>query len=229
VVELYASKGSHIKYSTVQNWYAGDMNGLGGVLTCETKRGICAGENSKISWTQVESGSSITWKYPSVILRGANSVGEFYSVAITNQKQQSDTGTKMIHIGKKSRSRIVSKGISSGHSLSCYRGLVKIGTKAAYSLNTSNCDSMLMGYSAGSNTYPYIFVKQKTGIVCHEAKTSKLDNNKLFFFQQRGLSIEQTTGLIVIGFCQIVFNKMPLEFSNEVNELLNLKLERTVG
>eukprot|EP00245_Coleochaete_scutata_P004209 TRINITY_DN16493_c0_g2_i1.p1 TRINITY_DN16493_c0_g2~~TRINITY_DN16493_c0_g2_i1.p1 ORF type:complete len:557 (-),score=132.56 TRINITY_DN16493_c0_g2_i1:966-2636(-) len=229
VVELYAAENSEIKYSTVQNWYAGDEEGRGGVLNLVTKRGLCDGRASKISWTQVETGSSITWKYPSVILKGDKSIGEFYSVALTNNKQQADTGTKMIHIGKDTRSRIVSKGISAGKSKNCYRGLVQVNPTAHGARNYSQCDSMLIGDQAAANTYPYIQVKDPTARVEHEASTSKIGEDQLFYFQQRGIDAEQAVGMIISGFCRDVFNELPLEFAAEVNQLMSLKLEGSVG
>mmetsp|Transcript_39690 Transcript_39690/g.88185 ORF Transcript_39690/g.88185 Transcript_39690/m.88185 type:complete len:543 (-) Transcript_39690:865-2493(-) len=229
VVELSADTNAEIKYSTVQNWYAGDANGRGGIYNFVTKRGLCNGANSKISWTQVETGSSITWKYPSVVLKGDNSVGEFYSVALTNNMQQADTGTKMIHVGKNTRSRIVSKGISAGKSRNCYRGLVQIQPSAKGARNYSQCDSMLIGDNAGANTYPYIQVREPSAVVEHEASTSKIGEDQLFYFQQRGIDAEQAVGMIISGFCREVFNELPLEFAAEVNELMSLKLEGTVG
>jgi len=229
VVELYAASDAEIKYSTVQNWYAGDAGGIGGIYNFVTKRGLCAGNNSKISWTQVETGSSITWKYPSVILKGDRSVGEFYSVAITNNKQQADTGTKMIHIGKDSRSRILSKGISAGNSSNCYRGLVKINSAAHGARNNSVCDSMLIGNDAKSNTYPYINVRHPSGRVEHEASTSKIGEEQLFYFEQRGIDSEQAIKIVISGFCKEVFNELPLEFATEVDHLMSLKLEGSVG
>ncbi|GIL67189.1 hypothetical protein Vafri_20615 [Volvox africanus] len=229
VVELYCEKNAEIKYSTVQNWYAGDVNGKGGIYNFVTKRGMCSGTNSKISWTQVETGSSITWKYPSVVLAGDNSVGEFYSVALTNNCQQADTGTKMIHVGRNTRSRIVSKGISAGTSRNCYRGLVQVMPTAKGARNFSQCDSMLIGDRAGANTYPYIQVREPSAVVEHEASTSKIGEDQLFYFQQRGIDAEKAVGAIISGFCREVFNELPLEFAAEVNELMSLKLEGTVG
>ncbi|RMZ53370.1 hypothetical protein APUTEX25_004858 [Auxenochlorella protothecoides] len=220
VVELSAAADAEIKYSTVQNWYAGDAAGRGGIYNFVTKRGVCAGARSKISWTQVETGSAITWKYPSVVLAGADSVGEFYSVALTNNRQQADTGTKMIHVGPRTRSRIVSKGISAGQSRNVYRGLVSIGPGADGARNHSQCDSMLIGDEAGANTYPYIQ---------HEASTSKIGEDQLFYFQQRGVAVEEAVGMIISGFCREVFNELPLEFAAEVNQLMSLKLEGSVG
>ncbi|CAL9074079.1 unnamed protein product [Musa textilis] len=229
VVELYCHEGAEIKYSTVQNWYAGDEQGKGGIYNFVTKRGLCQGKGSKISWTQVETGSAITWKYPSVILRGDDAVGEFYSVALTKDFQQADTGTKMIHQGKNTRSRIVSKGISAGKSRNCYRGLVKVQPDAENARNFSQCDSMLIGDTAGANTYPYIEVKNPTARVEHEASTSKIGEDQLFYFQQRGIDHEKAVAAMIGGFCRDVFDKLPLEFASEVNALMNLKLEGSVG
>ncbi|TVQ48141.1 MAG: Fe-S cluster assembly protein SufB [Gloeocapsa sp. DLM2.Bin57] len=229
VVELVALDNAEIKYSTVQNWYAGDENGKGGIYNFVTKRGLCKGVNSKISWTQVETGSAITWKYPSCVLVGDNSVGEFYSIALTNNKQQADTGTKMVHIGKNTRSTIISKGISAGKSQNSYRGLVKIGPKATGARNYSQCDSMLIGDNAQANTFPYIQVDQPTARVEHEASTSKIGEDQLFYFTQRGISEEDAISMLVGGFCQDVLNKLPMEFAAEADKLLSLKLEGTVG
>jgi len=229
VVELYAAKGAEIKYSTVQNWYAGDENGKGGIYNFVTKRGLCDGDDSKISWTQVETGSAITWKYPSVVLKGDRSVGEFYSVALTNNKQQADTGTKMVHVGKNTRSRIVSKGISAGGSANCYRGLVQVNPSATCARNYSQCDSMLIGDQAAACTYPYINVREPSANVEHEASTSKIGEEQLFYMQQRGLDMEEAVGMIISGFCREVFNELPLEFAAEVNQLMSLKLEGSVG
>ncbi|CAM6017812.1 unnamed protein product [Sphagnum balticum] len=229
VVELYCAEGAEIKYSTVQNWYAGDAEGKGGIYNFVTKRGLCDGDKSKISWTQVETGSAITWKYPSVVLKGNNSIGEFYSVALTNNKQQADTGTKMIHVGKNTRSRIVSKGISAGNSVNCYRGLVQMQPSAHNARNFSQCDSMLIGDEAGANTYPYIQVKDPTARVEHEASTSKIGEDQLFYFQQRGIDAEKAVAAIIGGFCRDVFKELPLEFAAEVNQLMSLKLEGSVG
>lgn len=229
VVELSAGANAEIKYSTVQNWYAGDAEGRGGIFNFVTKRGLCHGANAKISWTQVETGSAITWKYPSVVLKGDNSVGEFYSVALTNHKQQADTGTKMVHVGKNTRSRIVSKGISAGNSVNAYRGLVQIQPTARGARNYSQCDSMLIGDQAGANTYPYIQVREPSAVVEHEASTSKIGEDQLFYFQSRGVEAEAAVGMIISGFCREVFNELPLEFAAEVNELMNLKLEGSVG
>lgn len=229
VVELVALDNAEIKYSTVQNWYAGDENGKGGIYNFVTKRGLCLGRNSKISWTQVETGSAITWKYPSCVLVGDNSVGEFYSVALTNHYQQADTGTKMIHIGKNTRSTIVSKGISAGHSQNSYRGLVKIGPKATGARNYSQCDSMLIGNTAAANTFPYIQVQNPTAQVEHEASTSKIGEDQLFYFAQRGISAEDAVSMMISGFCRDVFNQLPMEFAVEADRLLSLKLEGSVG
>jgi len=229
VVELVALDNAEIKYATVQNWYAGDANGKGGIYNFVTKRGLCQGANSKISWTQVETGSAITWKYPSCVLVGDHSVGEFYSVALTNHYQQADTGTKMIHVGKNTRSTIISKGISVGHSNNSYRGLVKIGPKADGARNYSQCDSMLIGDNAGANTFPYIQVQNQTGKVEHEASTSKIGEDQLFYFQQRGISLEDAASMMISGFCRDVFNKLPMEFAVEADRLLSLKLEGSVG
>ena len=229
VVELHAGARAEIKYSTVQNWYAGDASGVGGIYNFVTKRGLCKGEASKISWTQVETGSAITWKYPSVVLAGDNSVGEFYSVALTNNHQQADTGTKMIHVGKNTRSRIVSKGISAGQSRNCYRGLVQVQPSASGARNYSQCDSMLIGDRAGANTYPYITVREPSARVEHEASTSKIGEEQLFYFQQRGVSAEEAVSMIISGFCREVFNELPMEFAAEVNQLMSLKLEGSVG
>lgn len=229
VVELYCAESAEIKYSTVQNWYAGDAKGNGGIYNFVTKRGLCGGAASKISWTQVETGSAITWKYPSVVLKGDNSVGEFYSVAVTDNMQQADTGTKMIHVGKNTRSRIVSKGISAGKSMNCYRGLVQVQASAQNARNFSQCDSMLIGDEAGANTYPYIQVRNPFARVEHEASTSKIGEDQLFYFQQRGIDAEKAIATIIGGFCRDVFNELPLEFAAEVNQLMSLKLEGSVG
>jgi Fe-S cluster assembly protein SufB len=229
VVELVAMDNAEIKYSTVQNWYAGDKEGKGGIYNFVTKRGLCQGVNSKISWTQVETGSAITWKYPSCVLVGDNSVGEFYSVALTNNKQQADTGTKMVHIGKNTRSKIISKGISAGNSQNSYRGLVKIGSKATGARNYSQCDSMLIGSDSQANTFPYIEVQNNTAKVEHEASTSKIGEEQLFFFAQRGISAEDAVSMIISGFCKDVFNALPMEFAVEADKLLALKLEGSVG
>ncbi len=229
VVELVALDNAEIKYSTVQNWYAGDENGVGGVYNFVTKRGLAKGINSRISWTQVETGSAITWKYPSVILRGDNSVGEFYSVAVTNHHQQADTGTKMIHIGKNTRSTIVSKGISAGRSNNSYRGLVRIAPTATGARNYSQCDSMLIGDQSGANTFPYIQVRNNTSQVEHEASTSKIGEDQLFYFAQRGVSGEAAVSMIINGFCKDVFKQLPMEFAVEATKLLSFKLEGSVG
>ncbi len=229
VVELVALEGSEIKYSTVQNWYPGDKNGVGGIYNFVTKRGACRGRRSKISWTQVETGSSITWKYPSCILQGDESVGEFYSVAMTNNRQQADTGTKMIHIGKDTRSTIISKGISAGHGSQAYRGLVKVGPKASGSRNYSQCDSLLLGDKCGAHTFPYLEVNNETATVEHEATTSKISDEQLFYCRQRGLSEEDAISMIVHGFCREVLQELPMEFAVEAQALLGLSLEGSVG
>ncbi len=229
VVELVALDNAEIKYSTVQNWYAGDENGKGGIYNFVTKRGLCQGVNSKISWTQVETGSAITWKYPSCVLVGDNSVGEFYSVALTNNMQQADTGTKMIHVGKNTRSTIISKGISAGNSSNSYRGLVKVNPTAQGARNYSQCDSMLIGDNAHANTFPYIQVQNNTGKVEHEASTSKIGEDQLFYFAQRGISPEDAIFMMISGFCKDVFNQLPMEFAVEADKLLSLKLEGSVG
>ncbi|CAM9093243.1 unnamed protein product [Choristocarpus tenellus] len=229
IVELIAFKNAEIKYSTVQNWYAGDKNGIGGIYNFVTKRGLCIGENSKISWTQVETGSAITWKYPSCVLIGNESKGEFYSVALTNNYQQADTGTKMIHIGPNTRSQIISKGISTGNSKNSYRGLVKIGLKAFNSRNFSQCDSLLIDNNSQANTFPYIQVQNSTARIEHEASTSKIGEEQLFYFLQRGINIEEAISLIISGFCRDVFTELPMEFALEADQLLNLKLEGSVG
>ena len=229
VVELVALKDAEIKYSTLQNWYPGDKDGNGGVFNFVTKRGAARGENSKISWTQVETGSAITWKYPSVILQGDNSVGEFYSVALVNNYQQADTGTKMIHIGKNTRSTIVSKGISAGHGQNIYRGLVRIQKGAENSRNYTQCDSMLMGDECGAHTFPYIEVKNKSSKAEHEASTSKIGEDQLFYCNQRGISTEDAINMIVNGFCKEVFRELPMEFAVEARRLLEVSLEASVG
>lgn len=229
VVEIVAHKNGEVKYSTVQNWYPGDKDGKGGIYNFVTKRGICMGDNSKISWTQVETGSAITWKYPSVILKGDNSVGEFYSVAVTNNRQQADTGTKMIHLGKNTRSTIVSKGISAGYSNNAYRGLVRVAKGAKNARNFSQCDSLLMGDKCGAHTFPYIEIKDKTAVVEHEATTSKIGEDQLFYCQQRGIDKEKAVGLIVNGYCREVFNQLPMEFAVEAQKLLAVSLEGSVG
>ena len=229
VVELIALSDAEIKYSTVQNWYAGDENGKGGIYNFVTKRGLCSGKNSRISWTQVETGSAITWKYPSCILAGENSNGEFYSVALTNNFQQADTGTKMVHIGPNTKSRIISKGISVGYSSNTYRGLVKILPKAHNARNYSQCDSLLVGNNSHANTFPHIEVCNSTSKVEHEASTSKIAEEQIFYFLQRSIDFEQAVALIVSGFCRDVFNELPLEFASEADRLLSLKLEGSVG
>ena len=229
VVELIAHEGAEIKYSTVQNWYAGDKEGRGGIYNFVTKRGLCKGYKSKISWTQVEAGSAITWKYPSVILKGDNSVGEFYSVALTNNKMQADTGTKMIHLGKNTFSRIISKGISTDQSINSYRGQVRISENADNARNFSQCDSMLIGSDSKANTFPTIEVKNNTAVVEHEASTSKINADQLFYLKSRGLSEEQAVSLILHGFCREVFKELPLEFAVEAVKLLEMKLEGAVG
>ena len=229
VVELIALENATIKYSTVQNWYAGDEKGIGGVYNFVTKRGLCAGENARISWTQVETGSAITWKYPSCILSGKNSVGEFFSVALTSNKQEADTGTKMVHLAPGTRSRIVSKGISAGDSKNSYRGLVKIGPKAFKTNNYSQCDSLLIGKTSSANTFPYIEAQNSYTKVEHEASTSRIAEEQLFYLQQRGIEAEEAVSLMVNGFCKEVFNELPFEFASEADRLLNLKLEGSVG
>jgi Fe-S cluster assembly protein SufB len=229
VVELIAMDNAQIKYSTVQNWYPGDENGRGGIYNFVTKRGLCSGINSKISWTQIETGSAITWKYPSVILRGENSVGEFYSVALTNNYQQADTGTKMIHIGKNTSSTIISKGISAGFGQNTYRGLVRVAPSANGARNYTQCDSLLLGDTCGAHTFPYIEVKNKTARVEHEASTSKIGEDQLFYCQQRGISTENAVSMIVNGFCKEVFKELPMEFAVEAQKLLEVSLEGSVG
>jgi Fe-S cluster assembly protein SufB len=229
VVELIAMDDAQIKYSTVQNWYPGDKNGKGGIYNFVTKRGACRGKNSKISWTQVETGSSITWKYPSCILQGENSVGEFYSVALTNNYQQADTGTKMIHIGKNTRSTIVSKGISAGHGQNTYRGQVKILKDATGARNYTQCDSLLIGDLCGAHTFPYIEVKNATARMEHEASTSKIGEDQLFYLRQRGLKTEDAVSMVVNGFCKRVFKELPMEFAVEAQKLLSVSLEGSVG
>ncbi len=228
VVELVALKDAEIKYSTVQNWYPGDENGVGGIYNFVTKRGICM-ENAKISWTQVETGSAITWKYPSVILKGDNSVGEFYSVALTNNYQQADTGTKMIHIGKNTRSTIISKGISAGFSQNSYRGLVRVNKGAANARNFSQCDSLLIGDKCGAHTFPYLEIQNRTAKVEHEATTSKIGEDQIFYCNQRGISTEDAIGIIVNGYCKEVFKELPMEFAVEAQKLLEISLEGSVG
>ena len=229
VVELVAHKDAQIKYCTVQNWYPGDKKGKGGIFNFVTKRGICLGDNAKISWTQVETGSAITWKYPSVILKGDNSIGEFYSVAVTNNYQQGDTGTKMIHIGRNTKSTIISKGISAGFSNNSYRGLVRIAKGAENARNFSQCDSLLMGDKCGAHTFPYIEIKNNTAVVEHEATTSKIGKDQLFYCKQRGIDNEKAIGLIVNGYCKDVLSQLPMEFAVEAQKLLEVSLEGSVG
>ncbi len=229
VVELVAHKNAEIKYSTVQNWYPGDKDGKGGIYNFVTKRGICEGDNSKISWTQVETGSSITWKYPSCILKGDNSIGEFYSVAMTNNYQQADTGTKMIHLGKNTKSRIVSKGISAGFSDNSYRGMVKVTKNADNARNFSQCDSLLLGDKCGAHTFPYLEIQNKNSIVEHEATTSKISEDIVFYLNQRGISTEDAVALIVNGYAKEVLNQLPMEFAVEAQKLLSISLEGSVG
>ncbi len=229
VVELVALDDAEIKYSTVQNWYPGDENGVGGIYNFVTKRGACRGRNSKISWTQVETGSAITWKYPSCILQGDNSVGEFYSIAITNNMQQADTGTKMIHLGKNTRSRIIAKGISAGKSQSTYRGLVRIGAKAEGARNYTQCDSLLVGDTCSAHTVPYIESKNRGAIVEHEATTSRISEDQLFYCRQRGMDEETAVGLVVNGFCREVLQQLPMEFAVEAQKLVSISLEGSVG
>jgi Fe-S cluster assembly protein SufB len=229
VVEIVAHKDGEVKYSTVQNWYPGDKNGKGGIYNFVTKRGICLEDNAKISWTQVETGSSITWKYPSVILKGDNSVGEFYSIAVTNNMQQADTGTKMTHLGKNTKSTIISKGIAAGKSNNSYRGLVKVNRGATNARNFSQCDSLLMGNNCGAHTFPYIEINNKTAQVEHEATTSKIGEDQIFYCNQRGIDTEKAIGLIVNGYCREVLNKLPMEFAVEAQKLLAISLEGSVG
>jgi Fe-S cluster assembly protein SufB len=229
VVELIAKEKAEIKYSTVQNWYPGDKEGKGGIYNFVTKRGICAGDHSKISWTQVETGSSVTWKYPSVILKGDYSIGEFYSVAVTNNFQQADTGTKMIHLGKNTRSRIVSKGISAGKSNNSYRGLVNVAKNASNARNFSQCDSLLLGDKCGAHTFPYIEVKNNSAVVEHEATTSKIGEDQIFYCNQRGIDTETAVALIINGFAKEVMNQLPMEFAVEAQKLLAISLEGSVG
>ena len=229
VVELIALDNAQIKYSTVQNWYPGDEQGRGGIYNFVTKRGMCKGRNSKISWTQVETGSAITWKYPSCVLLGDNSIGEFYSVAVTNNYQQADTGTKMVHVGKNTRSTIVSKGISAGHGQNSYRGLVKIQKSAANARNFSQCDSLLLGNKCGAHTFPYIEVKNTSSRVEHEASTSKIGEDQIFYCNQRGLATQDAVNMIVNGFCKEVFKELPMEFAVEAQKLLGVSLEGSVG
>ena len=229
IVEIVAEKNAEVKYSTVQNWYPGNKEGVGGVLNFVTKRGMCKGDNSKISWTQIETGSAITWKYPSCILRGDNSTGEFYSVAVTNNHQQADTGTKMTHIGKNTKSTIVSKGISAGKGQNSYRGLVKVLKNASNARNYSQCDSLLLGDKCGAHTFPYLEVDNQTAIVEHEATTSKIGEDQIFYCNQRGISTEDAIGLIVNGYAREVINKLPMEFAVEAQKLLQISLEGSVG
>ncbi|MEA1878803.1 MAG: Fe-S cluster assembly protein SufB [Bacteroidota bacterium] len=229
IVEIVVKKNSEVKYSTVQNWYPGDKNGKGGVFNFVTKRGLCLGDNSKISWTQVETGSAVTWKYPSCILRGNNSVGEFYSVAVTNNRQQADTGTKMIHIGKNTKSLIISKGISAGKSQNSYRGLVRVSKNADGARNFSQCDSLLLGDKCGAHTFPYLEVDNNSAVVEHEATTSKIGEDQIFYCNQRGIKTEDAIGLIVNGYAKEVLNKLPMEFAVEAQKLLQISLEGSVG
>ncbi|MGK0317527.1 MAG: Fe-S cluster assembly protein SufB [Saprospiraceae bacterium] len=229
VVELITHDNAEIKYSTVQNWYPGDVNGVGGIYNFVTKRGLCAGYKSKISWTQVETGSAITWKYPSCILKGDSSIGEFYSVAVTNNRQEADTGTKMIHLGKNTKSTIISKGISAGRSNNSYRGLVKVGKNAHNSQNFSQCDSLLMGDRCGAHTFPYLEIENSSARVEHEATTSKIGEDQLFYLQARGLSEEDAINMIVNGYCKEVFAELPMEFAAEAQKLLAISLEGSVG
>ena len=229
VVEIVVMKDAEVKYSTVQNWYPGDKDGKGGIYNLVTKRGICKGANAKLSWTQVETGSAITWKYPSCVLQGDNSVGEFYSVAVTNNYQQADTGTKMIHLGKNTRSLIVSKGISAGRSQNSYRGLVKVARKAENARNFSQCDSLLMGDRCGAHTWPYIYCYNKSSVMEHEATTSKISDDQLFYCQQRGIDKESAISLIVNGYAKDVLSKLPMEFAVEAQKLLSITLEGSVG
>ncbi|HOP59641.1 MAG TPA: Fe-S cluster assembly protein SufB, partial [Bacteroidales bacterium] len=229
IVEIIVENNAEVKYSTVQNWYPGDKEGKGGIFNFVTKRGLCRGENSKISWTQVETGSSITWKYPSCILKGDNSTGEFYSVAVTNNFQQADTGTKMIHIGKNTKSTIVSKGISAGHAQNSYRGLVRVLRNASGARNFSQCDSLLLGAKCGAHTFPYIEVDNQTSVVEHEATTSKIGEDQIFYCNQRGISTEDAIGLIVNGYAREILNKLPMEFAVEAQKLLQISLEGSVG
>jgi len=229
VVEIIAHKNAEVKYSTVQNWYPGNEEGKGGIYNFVTKRALCEGDYSKVSWTQVETGSAITWKYPSCVLKGDNSVGEFYSVAVTNKMQQADTGSKMTHLGKNTRSKIVSKGISAGKSNNSYRGLVKINKKASNSRNFSQCDSLLIGNKCGAHTFPYIEIENSSGIVEHEATTSKVSEDILFYCRQRGMSEEDAVALIINGFAKEVMDQMPMEFAVEARKLLEISLEGSVG
>ena len=229
IVEIVVHDRAEVKYSTVQNWYPGDKEGNGGIYNFVTKRGLCKGDHSKISWTQVETGSAITWKYPSCILAGDGSVGEFYSVAVTNNYQQADTGTKMIHIGKNTKSTIVSKGISAGHSQNSYRGLVRVSTRADNARNYTQCDSLLLSSTCGAHTFPYMDIRNNTAIVEHEATTSKISEDQIFYCNQRGISTEDAVGLIVNGYAKEVMNKLPMEFAVEAQKLLQISLEGSVG
>ena len=229
VVEIVAERGAEVKYSTVQNWYPGDKEGKGGIYNFVTKRGKCAGARSRISWTKVETGSAITWKYPSCILQGDDSVGEFYSVAMTNNRQQADTGTKMIHIGRNTRSTIVSKGISAGHGQNTYRGAVKIGRNAHGARNYSQCDSLLIGDKCGAHTFPYLEIKNTSAKVEHEASTSKIGEDQIFYCRQSGIPMEDAVNMIVSGFCKEVFRELPMEFAVEAQKLLSISLEGSVG
>ena len=229
VVELVTLKNAEIKYSTVQNWYPGDENGKGGIYNFVSKRGLCTGDNSKISWTQIETGSALTWKYPSCILKGNNSIGEFYSVAVSNNNQQADTGTKMVHIGKNTKSTIISKGISTGHGQQTYRGEVKILKNAKNARNFSQCDSILIGDKCGAHTFPYIDVRNSSAQMEHEATTSKIGEEQLFYCNQRGIATEDAVSLIVNGFCIDVFKKLPMEFAVEAQKLMEISLEGAVG
>jgi Fe-S cluster assembly protein SufB len=229
VVELVALQDATIKYSTVQNWYPGDKDGKGGIYNFVTKRGLCKGTRSKITWTQVETGSAITWKYPSCILQGDYSIGEFYSVAVTNNRQQADTGTKMIHLGKNTKSTIVSKGISAGFGQNTYRGAVKVGKNAANARNYSQCDSLLIGDKCGAHTFPYLEIKNTSAQVEHEASTSKIGEDQIFYLRQRGLPTEDAVNMIVSGFCKQVFRELPMEFAVEAQKLLSVSLEGSVG
>ena len=229
VVEIVTHKGAEVKYSTVQNWYPGNAEGVGGIYNFVTKRGLCEGDHSKIAWTQVETGSAVTWKYPSCILKGDYSVGEFYSVAVTNNYQQADTGTKMIHIGKNTKSTIISKGISAGKSSNSYRGLVKINKSATNARNFSQCDSLLLGDTCGAHTFPYIETSNKTAKVEHEATTSKIGEDQIFYCNQRAINTEKAIGLIVNGYCKDVLNQLPMEFAVEAQKLLDISLEGSVG
>ena len=229
VVEIFAHEDAEVKYSTVQNWYPGDKEGRGGIFNFVTKRALCAGDRSKVSWTQVETGSAITWKYPSCILKGDGSVGEFYSVALTNNRQQADTGTKMIHIGKNTKSTIVSKGISAGEGNNSYRGLVRVLPKAENARNYTQCDSMLIGNKCGAHTFPYIEVQNNTATLEHEASTSKIGEDQIFYCKQRGVSAEHAVSMIVSGFCREVFKELPMEFAVEAQQLLGITLEGSVG